>query len=177
MTHCDVRAIVAFLISCLALAGCSEGPPYFISGTATLPACQEPPAFDLTGEWFDTGTVTIETTGCSDAEPDDQFQSCALNWLMTQNGSDIEILVDNEYRILGRLCGEELYLEGGWWLPVEDAGMCTYDDDSAEEVGIQEDGNVLTVTDDPVQGGLVAAGTLRVQGPCAARYAVTLFKL
>jgi hypothetical protein len=94
--------------------------------------------------------------------------------MMTQNGSDIEILVDNEYRILGRLCGEELYLEGGWWLPVEDAGMCTYDDDSAEEVGIQEGGNVLTVTNQPMQSGLVASGTLLVQGPCAASYAVTL---
>ena len=37
-----------------------------------------------------------------------------------QDGNDVTILVDEEYRIEGRLCGNQLYLRGGWWLPVED---------------------------------------------------------
>jgi hypothetical protein len=76
-------------------------------------------------------------------------------------------VVDTEYRLEGRLCGEELYLRGGWWLPVQDQGSCTYEDDSAEEVGIQAEGNVLTVAPDEMNGTLV------VQGRCAAEYEVT----
>jgi hypothetical protein len=95
--------------------------------------------------------------------------------VMTPGGQDIEILVDNEYTILGRLCGVMLHLEGGWWLPVEDEGECTYDDDSAEEVGIQMAGSTLVVMDDELSvGGLVATGTLQVRGSCEAAYDMTL---
>jgi hypothetical protein len=59
-------------------------------------------------------------------------------------------------------------------LPVvdEDVGGCTYEDDSAEEVGIMSDGNVLTVAEDPMSGRLQMAGTLSVQGNCSADYEV-----
>ena len=159
------------------MLSCTQGPPYFIPGSATLPSCTEPPAFDdLDGSrWGDSGQVTIETTGCDGAQPGEVFDSCQLDWVMTQDGQDIEILVDNEYTILGRLCGATLYLEGGWWLPVEDEGECTYDDDSAEEVGIQMAGSTLVVVmDDELSAGLIAAGTLQVRGSCEAAYDMTL---
>ena len=159
----------------LALGGCSKGETYFIPGTGTLPECTEAPATNLDGScWFDRGIVTIGSVGCSDTEPDDTFQSCGLGWLFTQTGNDITILVDNEYRIEGRLCGDQLYLRGGWWLPVEDQGMCTYADDSAEEVGIQAEGNVLSFE---AAGDLNPdrfSGVLAIQGPCSASYDVVL---
>jgi len=159
----------------VALISCGEEPPYFIPGSATLPSCTEPPAFDLNGStWGDTGKVTIETAGCDGAQPGEVFDSCLLDWVMTQTGQDIEILVDNEYTILGRLCGDTLHLEGGWWLPVEDEGECTYDEDSAEEVGIQMAGSTLVVMDDEFLGGLVATGTLQVRGSCEGAYDMTL---
>ena len=67
------------------------------------------------------------------------FTTCPLAWSFSQTGSEVEILVDNEYAILGRLCGDSLFLEGGFWLPVEDPEEgCTYDEDSAAEVVIDE---------------------------------------
>ena len=155
----------------LVLGSCQEGI-LFIPGTATLPACDEAPVTDLSGFWFDIGTVTIRTEGCFDAAVGTEFQSCALNWQFTQDGNDLTIIVDEEYRLNGRLCDDELYLEGGWWLPVEDNGFCEYEDDSADEVGIQAEGNVLTysVSDQQIQQ---LTGTLVVQGSCGASYEVT----
>ena len=165
---------IASILTLAALVSCSadEGP-YFIPGSATLPSCTESPAFDLSGGWSDNGTVSIRTAGCDDAQPGSEFRSCALTWEMTQTESDVDILVDNEYEILGRLCGAELHLEGGWWLPVEDAGECTYEEDSAAEVGIQMGGSTLTVAEDQF-GSLAATGILEVGGPCEAMYEVTL---
>lgn len=164
--------MLASLISC----GAGDGAPYFIPGSATLPSCTESPAFDLSGSWGDGGQVAIETAGCDAAQPGDTFASCPLTWEMTQTGQDIEILVDNEYTILGRLCGDMLHLEGGWWLPVQDEGECTYEEDSAAEVGIQMGGSTLIVMDDESAGGLIAAGTLQVRGPCEAAFDMTLFR-
>jgi len=119
------------------------------------------------------------TRGCPTSR-----ESCALDWAFTQDGNDVTIVVDREYRIDGRLCGDQLYLRGGWWLPVvdEDVGSCTYEDDSAEEVGILEEGNVLTVLlnaplpDNPNANGTYMTGTLQVQGRCAGQYEV-IFQL
>ena len=152
-----------------ALGGCKEDI-YFIPGTGTLPDCDDTPIIELNDTlWFDQGTVTIATTGCLDTAPDDTFMSCALNWSFTQNGNEVSIVVDEEYRLEGRLCGDQLHLRGGWWLPVvdEDVGYCTYEDDSADEVGIMSEGNVLTVTSTQM------TGTLVVQGSCRADYEVT----
>ncbi len=167
----------ASILALAALASCSSGgPPYFIPGSATLPTCTEPPAFDLNGSWSDSGTVVIGTAGCDDAQPGNELMSCPLTWEMTQTGADVEILVDEEYRILARLCGTELHLEGGWWLPVQDEGMCTYEEDSAAEVGIQMAGSTLTVAEEELSENLVATGTLEVRGPCEATYEITLFQ-
>ena len=159
-----------FVLTCIlvTLGGCAE-EIYFIPGTGTLPECTEAPITDLSGTlWFDQGTVTIRTEGCPGAAPDEEFQSCALNWAFTQTGNDVAIVVDEEYRLEGRLCGDQLSLRGGWWLPVMDEDGFCYEDDSAEEVGIQAEGNVLTVSLDDMQ----MAGTLVVQGRCAAEYEV-----
>jgi len=51
---------------------------------------------------------------------------------------------------------------------MDEEGFC-YEDDSAEEVAIQAEGNVLTVA--PDEGRLT--GTLSVHGRCAADYEVT----
>ena len=160
---------LAWLCVVVALGSCKD-EIYFIPGTGTLPDCDESPVTDLNGSlWFDQGTVTIRTTGCADAMPDDEFEACALNWAFTQNGNDIGIIVDEEYRLEGRLCGEQLHLRGGWGLPVRDEEGFCYEDDSAEEVGIQAEGNVLTVS--PAEQEMT--GTLAVQGRCAADYEVT----
>ena len=159
------------------LVSCSSGEfPYFIPGTATLPQCTEPPAFDVTGGWSDNfgSIVSIQTAGCDDAPAGAEIESCSLGWEMVQTGADVEILVDMEYRILGRLCGAELYLEGGWWLPVQDEGECTYEEDSAAEVGIQMGGSTLTIAEEAPN--LTATGILEVRGPCEATYDVTLSK-
>jgi hypothetical protein len=151
----------------IALASCAE-EVFFIPGTGTLPDCNEAPITNLDGStWYDAGTVTILTAGCEDAMPHDTFTACPLNWEFEQEGNDVSILVDQEYRIQGRLCGDQLSLRGGWWLPVEDAGSCTYEEDSAEEVGIEQEGNVLTVS------STVMSGTLVVRGACGAEYDVT----
>jgi hypothetical protein len=166
---------VACICIVIALGAC-KGDLYFIPGTGTLPDCNEAPSTDLDGTlWFDQGIVTIRTAGCDQAMPDDTFMSCALNWAFTQDGNDVTIVVDEEYRIEGRLCGDELHLRGGWWLPVvdEDVGGCTYDDDSADEVGILAEGNVLTYAAADGETPAQMTGTLVVQGSCRAGYEVT----
>lgn len=172
--HDDKWRMATLGIAVFLLINCQPGPPYSISGTATLPECEEPAAFDLTGRWNDSGVVTVETAGCDGAEPGSVFDMCSLFWDFSQQGNDIDILVDNEYIMQGRLCGATLYLEGGWWLPVEDGGVCTYEEDSAEEVGIQMGGSSLTVSDPETEPLLVAAGTLSVQGACAGSVAIQL---
>jgi hypothetical protein len=150
------------------ICGCGGGDGAFIPGTADLPDCSDPPAMNLDGtEWFDVGTVTILSAGCPDAVVNDTLMACPLNWTFAQTDNEVTIGVDDEYRLEGRLCGDQLHLRGGWWLPVEDAGQCTYDDDSAEEVRIQAPSNTLTV------GATEMTGTLTVEGRCAASYAVT----
>ena len=149
--------------------GSCKGELYFTPGTGTLPDCNDTPVTDLNGtQWYDNGTVTITSTGCDGTVPGDEHRSCGLDWIFTQNDNDVTIVVDNEYRLEGRLCGDQLSLRGGWWLPVvdEDVGGCTYEDDSAEEVGIMSDGNVLTVAENQM------TGTLAVQGSCSADYDV-----
>ena len=167
-------------IGCLciatALASCQESETYFIPGTGTLTECSEAPIANLDGTcWFDSGTITIGSAGCEDAMPGDVLTACALAWSFTQTGNDVSIIVDGEYRIEGRLCGEQLQLRGGWWLPVQDGDLCTYEEDSADEVGIQAEGNVLTYSpaDDQSQQPQLT-GTLAVRGSCSAEYAVVL---
>ncbi|RLB56214.1 MAG: hypothetical protein DRJ42_04005 [Deltaproteobacteria bacterium] len=153
------------------IGGCSllEGPPYFIPGSATLPDCTEAPAVDVTGRWFDGGELTIQTDGCAGTAAGDVLTVCALDWQMTQSGAEVSIVVDEEYRLEGRVCGDQLYLQGGWWLPTEDPPYgCTYEDDTAEEVGIEAAGNVLRLADARL------AGTLVVRGGCLAEYAMAL---
>lgn len=155
----------------LTVSGCGAGPA-FIPGSATLPACSDEPVTSLDGtKWFDQGTVTILTEGCSDATVGEMFSSCALDWVFSQSGSKVDIVVDDEYRIDGRMCGDQLHLRGGWWLPVEDAGSCTYDDDSADEVGIQARASTLTVTADQI------TGTLALKGSCEADYDVVFVRV
>ena len=166
---------VAYVWVVIALGACGEGVS-FIPGTGTLPNCNEEPNTNLDGTlWFDQGIVTIRTAGCQQAMPDDAFMACALNWAFTQDGNDVTIVVDEEYRLEGRLCGDELHLRVGWWLPVEDedVGFCTYEDDSAEEVGIMAEGNVLTYAPADGQTPAQMTGTLTVQGSCGAEYEVT----
>jgi len=170
---------IARICVVIALGGCQEDL-YFIPGTGSLPSCSEPSVANLDGtQWYDNGTVTIRTTGCEGAMPSDEFRVCGLDWVLTQEGDDVTIIVDEEYRIEGRLCGDQvlgdqLFLRGGWWLPVvdEDAGGCTYEDDSAEEVAIMAEGNVLTVAQSQMTGKLQMTGTLAVQGGCSADYEV-----
>ncbi|MGF1468544.1 MAG: hypothetical protein ACFCGT_20670 [Sandaracinaceae bacterium] len=162
--------IAATLLPACGLGG--GGPPWFFRGSARLPDCTEPPATVLTGEWFDQGQVTITSQGCEDAAPGEVFPSCPLNWVMTQAGGEVDILVDNEYEVRGRLCGDQLHLEGGWWLPVEAEGFgCTYEDEDAAEVGIEAEGSVLTAEEDLLRGTLV------VRERCTAEYDVTLTRL
>ncbi|MBW2405070.1 MAG: hypothetical protein JRF42_15005 [Deltaproteobacteria bacterium] len=146
----------------IALGACKEDL-YFIPGTGTLPECDEAPSSELDGTlWFDQG------------EPNATFMSCALNWAFTQEGNDLSIVVDEEYRLEGRLCGDQLHLRGGWWLPVvdEDVGYCTYEDDSADEVGIMAEGNVLTYVPSDGETPAQMTGMLVVQGSCRAEYEV-----
>jgi len=150
VAHPSIVIAMIALIALITLGGCKMEGVYFIPGTGTLPDCDEAPVANLNGTgWFDNGTVTIQTAGCQEAIPGDVFPACALDWVFTrddENLNDVTIIVDNEYRIDGRLCGDQLHLRGGWWLPVEDEDVnyCTYEDDSAEEVGIMAAGNVLT---------------------------------
>ncbi len=165
---------VAYACMLIALGGCKMEGVYFIPGSGTLPDCNETPVTDLDGTcWFDNGTVTIQTAGCEEAMPSDMFTVCGLDWSFTQIGNDVTIIVDREYRIDGRLCGNQLHLRGGWWLLVQDAGRCDYqDEESADEVSIQAEdnegnvGNVLTVAENQM------TGTLAVKGSCSADYDV-----
>ncbi len=161
-----------------ALGSCGKDEIYFIPGTGTLPDCNETPDMNLDGScWFDRGVVTIRSDGCREAMPDEMFTVCGLAWSFTQTDNDVTIIVDGEYRIDGRLCGDQLHLRGGWWLLVEDAGMCDYqDEESADEVGIQDGGNTLTlVPASPETGGQAQmSGVLAVQGSCSAEYDVDL---
>lgn len=155
----------------IGFGACAAEDPLFIPGSATLPDCSEPPAVDLDGsEWFDQGPVTIDSAGCEvdGASAGATFAACALNWDFTQRGGEVSIVVDDEYRLEGRLCGDQLHLRGGWWLPVADAGQCTYDDDSAMAAGIEAAGSALTVTAQRM------TGTLSLRAACAATYAITL---
>lgn len=63
------------------------------------------------------------------------LDSSPENWAFTQDGNDIVV---DEYRVKGRFCGDQLYLEGGWWLSVADEqGSCWYEDEDGDELGIQ----------------------------------------
>lgn len=161
----------------VALTGCKE-EIYFIPGTGTLPDCNEAPAADLSGTvWFNQGTVTILTAGCADEQPETMLTSCAENWAMTQNGNEVDIVVD-EYRVNGRFCGDKLYLEGGWWLSVtNEQGNCLYGDDDGDEFGIQAEGNVLTYTytaETPeTRAQAELTGVLLLRGRCDASYDAT----
>jgi hypothetical protein len=169
---------VACVCIVVALGSCEE-ELYFIPGTGTLPNCSEVAVTNLDGtEWYDNGTVTIRTTGCEGAMPGDELRVCGLDWVLTQDGDDVTIVVDEEYRLEGRLCGDQilgdqLFLRGGWWLPVEDELGCGYEEDSAEEVAITAEGNVLGVAQSEMTGKLQMTGTLAVQGNCGAHYEVT----
>ena len=171
-TGCKVGTLALLL---LAAASCEEEPPFFIPGTATLPACEEPPAFELANtRWGYNGIVTIESTGCQDAQPGDEFTACSLTWVMSPDGPDVEILSDEEYIILGRLCGDTFYLEGGWWLTVEDDGCDFEDESSSDEVRIQMGGSSLTVAEASPSPLLRATGVLSLQGSCTASFAMDL---
>ena len=165
------------LCALFALAGCKD--PAFIPGTATLPDCDEPPIVDLDDTvWFNQGPATVLTAGCLDVAPDTTFDSCPENWNFTQDGNQVDIVVD-VYRVKGRFCGDQLYLEGGWWLSVTDEnGRCSYGDDDGDEFGMQADGNVLTYTAATPENGGVAelTGVLLLEGSCAVSYDAT-FKL
>lgn len=155
------------------VAACSAEKTSFLQGTATLPDCSDTPVTNLDGtRWYDNGTITILNDGCPDTVIGDTLTVCGLDWAFSQTGNSVEIIVDTEYRIKGRLCREKLHLQGGWWLPVKDTdtGGCTYEDDSAEEVAIQAEGNVLTVSAQEMNGTLV------VEGRCRGSYDVTFHK-
>ncbi len=159
------------VFACTALnLSCSEGPPYFVQGSARLSDCSESPGFDYNAStWFDMGTVEILSEGCDDEPIGERIDACSLTWTMTQSGNEVSILVDEEYRINGRLCGNTLSLEGGFWLPVVDEGSgCTYEDDSAAEVGIEAEGNRLEASENELRGDLI------VRERCRARYSIVL---
>ena len=170
-------AYACIVIALIALGGCDKEEVYFIPGTGMLPDCNEAPVTNLDGTcWFDRGVVTIRSAGCREAMPDDMFTVCGLAWSFTQTGNDVTIIVDGEYRIDGKLCDDQLHLRGGWWLLVEDAGMCDYqDEESADEVSIQSEGNVLTfipASSPDTDPNPQMTGTLAVQGSCSADYDV-----
>jgi len=110
--------------------------------------------------------------GCLDTTMGDKLEVCPLDWVFTQNENDVTIIVDEEYRLEGRLCGDQLHLRGGWWLPVRDEDGNCYEDDSAEEVGIMSAGNVLTLSGaEQTMTGILAVSNQ--QGNCAGEYEVT----
>lgn len=161
--------VFALLLAFAAVScGVQDEAPWFIRGSARLPDCSEPATYNLDAtRWFDDGTVTITSSGCS--EPvGAQFSVCGLAWDFQQNGRDVEILVDHEYRILGRACGSQLYLEGGWWLALRDErGSCDYEDGT--EVVIESGGSTLNV------GADALTGTLAIAERCTGRYDVTFY--
>ena len=172
-----VKVGFALLVGLSLGCGGDDGP-VSITGTATLPDCTDPPEMDLTGTWYDNGTLTILTDGCSDAPKDEAFQVCALQWVMRQDGNDVSIVVDNEYKVEGRICADTLHLKGGWWLPLADEnGACNYADDDGTEVGIQSEGASLTAQSDPMTMIDSLNGTLVVQERCTAQYEVQFNRL
>ena len=95
----------------LLLSAC-DLTPFVVEGTAKLPDCDEAPAADLDGRVFsDSGTVVLTSEGCA-AEAGTSFAACPLTWELSQEGSDVTVWVDDEYRIKGRFCGDTLHLEG-----------------------------------------------------------------
>jgi hypothetical protein len=160
------------LLCVLAVTACStDEEPQLIRGSARLPDCIEAPVFDIDGSlWFDNGSVTVTSAGCEEPAGT-TLGVCGLGWEASQTGQDVEIIVDHEYRILGRACGSQLYLEGGWWLTVQTAnGFCDYED--GIEVGIEEGGSTLDVaaTQDQMTGKLLIAER------CTAEYDVTFYR-
>jgi hypothetical protein len=151
----------------IALGSCKD-EIHFIPGTGALSECNEAPSTNLDGTtWSDGGLVTVRSPGC-DVTPGVPFRPCRLYWAFRQNGNDVTIIVDGEYRIEGRHCGDELHLRGGWWLPLQVGfDVCQSRDDLAGEVSIQSEGNVLRVS------AMEMTGTLAVQGGCALDYEVT----
>ncbi len=66
----------ASILALAALASCSSGgPPYFIPGSATLPTCTEPPAFDLNGSWSDAGHLTFFGHDACDVSGDEYLRT------------------------------------------------------------------------------------------------------
>ena len=162
----------AFSLGLMVLTSCflTDGPPYFIRGTARLPECSDAPAADLSGRWFDQGVLRITSEGCDEAPLDEELRVCALDWELTQDGNEVDLLVDGEYELRGRFCGDTLQLEGGWWLPVEAEGFgCTYEDEDAAEVVIDAGGATLTYASEGTR-----TGVLSVRERCTAVYDITL---
>jgi len=174
MWYGTVMRWLSCVCAVFALAGCKDSP--FIQGTGTLPDCNEPPIADLNDTvWFNLGPATVLTAGCLDVAPETVLQSCPENWSFEQKGNEIDIVVD-EYRVNGRLCGDQLYLEGGWWLSVADEqGRCWYEDDDGDEFGMQAGGNVLTYTAANPESGSFAElnGVLLLEGSCRVSYDAT----
>ena len=101
----------------LVQGACSEST-FTIDGTGRLPACSDPAGFDFDGtRWWDSGIVTVDSAGCEGGDVGSEIASCPLDWELSQSGNDLDILVDTEYAIKGRMCGDQLFLRGGWWLP------------------------------------------------------------
>jgi len=163
-----VRALI--VLGAVAVLGCDGGKNGLttIHGSARLPDCAEAPGFDLDGtRWIDSGAVTVGSAGCGEAVGTVRA-ACPLAWEISQAGREVTLVVDGEYRLLGRACGQQLHLEGGWWLTVEDAaGACDYED--GLEVGLSAGGATLDVA-----ASLDAlTGTLRLAEKCTATYDVT----
>ena len=158
-------------LSLLGACGGGDGGLASVRGTGRLPECQEEPSATLDGTvWFDTGQLSIQSAGCSLAQGS-VVDVCPLQWELSQQGNDLHIRVDGEYDMNGRLCGNQLYLDGGWWLAVEDdGGQCGYQDDDGTEVGIEAEGNTLTLSATQDQ----LTGTLVLRERCVATYDVTL---
>lgn len=158
---------VACVCILTALGNCKE-EMRFIPGSGALPDCSETPVRNLDGTiWSDSGLVTTHSPDC-DVTPGVPHLPCHHHWAFTQSGNDVAIIVDGEYRIEGRLCGDELHLRGGWRLSLE-VGLvvCMSRDDPVGEMSIQAEGNVLRVS------AFEMMGTLAVRGRCSADYDVT----
>ena len=175
MWYWSIMRRLACVCAVCALAACKD--PAFIPGTGTLPDCNEAPVADLNDTvWFNLGPATVLTAGCLDVAAGTVFESCPEDWYFTQDGNDIDIVVD-EYRVNGRLCGDQLYLEGGWWLSVRDEqDGCSYGDDDGDDFGIQAGGNVLTYSPANPDTGARAQlkGVLLLEGNCGVSYDTTL---
>jgi len=159
------------IYSLIALGSCSDESS-FLPGTGTLPDCDEEPLANLDGTfWSDRGLVTIRSPGC-DVTPGVPFEPCGSHWSFKQNANDLTIIVDDQYRIEGRLCGDELHLRGGWGLPLDLGFVCGSRADLAGEVSIQAEGNVVRVL-----SATDIRGTLIVQGSCSLAYEIDFHPL